>query len=183
MADDVATQNTPKKNVIYFTGHVDEDTAKEAITRLIEIEQMDHEQLIVMIFDSYGGYVHSLLSIYDVMKAISNPIKTICLGKAMSAAGILLAAGNTGMRFIGPHATVMVHELRGGTFGTLTQMETKVDESKRLHEILVAILARETGQTKAKVRKLMSASQDHYLTPEEAIEFGMADEILPVGKK
>ena len=97
----------------------------------------------------------------------------------MSAAAILLASGDEGQRVIGRNATVMIHEVSSGTWGTITQMEVDVEEAKRLNNLLVEILARETGNTKTKVRKFMKDSKDNFMTAQEAVEWGLADAILP----
>lgn len=177
-----AVTRVEKSNIIFLGETIDEASAQRVITRLVELDQEDPERLTVLIIHSSGGFVYAMLSIYDVMKSVRNPLRVVCLGRAMSGAAILLASGDEGQRMIGRSATVMIHELSGGTWGTVSQMDTDVEQKRALNELLIEILARETGNTKTQVRKLMKDSKDNFMTAREAIEWGLADIILPYSR-
>ena len=179
MSDNNITTKKDEGNIIHIRGRIDAVMVEKVVPRLIALEQEDSDQTVVIVIDSEGGYVYSALAIYDVMKSVKNQIRTVCVGKAMSAAAVLLAAGTKGIRFIGRHATVLVHEVSSGTWGTISQIEVDVEEARRLKDLLVDVLTKETGQRKAIIRKLMRDSHDNFMTPKVAIELGLADMILP----
>lgn len=165
-------------NVVYLGRDVDEKRAEHIILRLLKLEQQDTEVPIALIIDSYGGLFDSAVAIYDVIKTVNNPVQTICLGKAMSAAALLLAAGTKGLRYIGPSARVMIHEVRSAGSGSMSEMENTTKELRRINRLLARLLAKETAQPLDIVRERLKGGLAHYMSARQAIKFGLADYLL-----
>ena len=129
-----------------------------------------------MYLNSPGGIVSGGLAIYDTMQYISCDVSTVVTGMAASMASVLLVAGTKGKRFALPHSRVMIHQPLGGTQGQASDMEIAVNEIKRLKAELYHILADHTGQTLKQIEK--DCDRDHYMTAQEALEYGMIDKIF-----
>ena len=116
--------------------------------------------------------------IYDVMKFLNCPVHTIGLGKIMSAGVLLLSSGKKGCRLVGSNARLMAHPIAGGVFGKIFEMENEVAECRRMQNLMIDLLKKETKMTKADIDKIMNLNHDFYLTPEQAVKFGIADKII-----
>ena len=139
--------------------------------------------IIPVIIDSYGGEIYSLLAMLDIMSTAVKPVATIGLGKAMSCGSILLACGSPGLRFVGPHCTVMVHDAATISFGKIEELKADVGEAERLNIKIFNLLNERCGKSKNYFQKIV-ADKKHvnwYLESEEALKHGLADHIgLPV---
>jgi len=162
-------------NLIYISGELDTETTRNTVLRLVKAEQADSAPITVVI-DSHGGSFDSMTAIYDAMNGIGNPITTLCLGRALSGAAILLAAGDKGRRYIGPNARVMIHEVQTGMLGgSLTDFNDTNKEVKRLQTQMIKILAKHTNMTQKELRELLVNGKDYYFGSKKAIEMGFAD--------
>lgn len=133
------------------------------------------ENPITIYINSPGGEVYSLLGLYDVMQSLIKDgyvIKTVNIGIAASAAAVILLSGSKGHRYCLPHTTVMLHQPSSGTYGTVTDMEIDVAESRRLKQDLNSIIKQHASE-----ELIPLLERDAFLTPEQALEYGIIDEI------
>jgi ATP-dependent protease ClpP protease subunit len=139
--------------------------------------------IIPVIIDSFGGEVYSLLAMLDIISTAVKPVATIALGKAMSCGSILLACGTEGLRFVGPHATVMVHDVATVSFGKIEELKADVGEAERLNIKIFELLNNKCSKPKGYFQKIV-ADKKHtnwYLDAKEVIKHGLADHVgLPV---
>lgn len=179
MISDLNMQNLQLRRIV-LSGNIREDTASYFLEQITALEVTDMGKPISIYVDTYGGSVDAALCMYDAIKACSCPIVTIGIGKVMSAGVLLLAAGDKGNRFITENTRVMVHEVSGGAFGSISEMETSVQETRRLQETYVDLLVLSTGVKKAKLLKDMK--EETYMSAEEAVNYGLVDRMVPTRK-
>ncbi len=162
--------------IIFLGTEIDEYTANVVQAQLLFLESTDADKDITLYLNSPGGIVSGGLAIYDTMNYIKSDVQTVVTGMAASMASVLLAAGTKGKRFALPHSRVMIHQPLGGTQGQASDMEIAVNEIKKLKHELYQILADCSGQTFEQIEK--DCDRDHYLTAQEALEYGMIDKIF-----
>ena len=135
---------------------------------------------IKLYISTYGGSAHEMFGIYDVMNFCKRfcDIETIGIGKVMSAGTLLLAAGTPGKRKLGKHCQVMIHSVNGGSIGELHSLENEMEQMKNLQDLYIQCLSGETSMTKRQIQRLINRKVNVYLSSEEAIEKGLADEVL-----
>ena len=135
---------------------------------------------ITFYISTYGGSADEMFAIYDMMSLLKEKceIHTIGLGKVMSAGTLLLAAGTKGKRKIGKHCRVMIHAVAAGAGGEMHDIENEVKSIKHTQELFINALAKETSMTKRTIQKLLDRRVNVYLTAEEAVEYGIVDEII-----
>jgi ATP-dependent Clp protease protease subunit len=155
---------------------INDQIANAIVAQLLFLESEDSTKDIYMYINSPGGEVYSGLSIYDTMQTIKSKVTTICLGMAMSFGAVLLAAGAKGKRYCLPNATVMIHQPLGGARGQAAEIEIEAREALRLRQVLNEILARHTGQSLDRIKQ--DTDRDYYLSAQQAVEYGLADEIM-----
>ena len=173
----VDKDNLDENRIIYFNGDFTEEKSKEIITKLIEFDTKDPTKDILMIIDSYGGYVHSFLAIHDVIKCVINcDVATLAIGKTMSCGQMLLMSGTKGKRFVTPNTSVLVHEISGGTWGSLRDQENDLAETQRLMDVLNKLFIRYTNMKITSLKELMK--KDSYMTAKTAVELSIADHIV-----
>ncbi len=164
-----------KERIIFVTGGVDDATAALVTAQLLFLESENPKREIAMYINSPGGYVHSGLAIYDTMQYIRSPVSTVCVGLAASMGSLLLTAGEKGLRICLPNARVMVHQPSGGYRGPASDIERHAEDilytKKRLNEIYV----KHTGQPYERVERTLD--RDHFMTAEEARQFGIVDRV------
>ena len=133
-----------------------------------------------VIISTNGGDAREMFAIYDMMRQLRKDcdIETMGLGKVMSAGVPLLAAGTKGKRKIGKYCRVMLHNVSAGTIGALTQMQNEMKEVEKIQKQYIEILASETNMTEKQIRRLINKNVNVYLSAEEAVELGIADEII-----
>lgn len=133
-----------------------------------------------MVISTFGGSATEMFAVYDTMRLTKEicDICTIGMGKVMSAGVLLLAAGTKGRRKIGKNCRVMIHGVAGGFGGNLTTMENEIEEIKWIQQQYIKCLAHETNLTVSKLKKMIRRQVDVYLSAEEAVKFGIADEII-----
>lgn len=165
-----------KERIIFIGYEVNDVVANAIIAQMIFLEHDDPEKDIILYINSPGGIVTSGLAIYDTICHVKPDVQTICIGSAASMAAVLLAAGTKGKRFILPHGKVMLHQPSGMTTGQSSDIQIHAREIMKTKKEMNSIISRHTGKSVEDVTKL--TDRDFYLTAEEAIEFGLVDEIL-----
>ncbi len=165
-----------KERIIFLIGPVDDAVASVVSAQLLFLEAENPSKDISIYVNSPGGVVTSGLAIYDTMQYISPDISTVCIGQAASMGSLLLAAGAKGKRYCLPNSRVMLHQPSGGVQGQATDIEIQAREILLLRSRLNEIYATHTGQ---KVEIIADAvERDYFMSPEEAKEFGVIDEVV-----
>ena len=139
------------------------------------------KQPMEFVVSTHGGSASEMFGIYDMMRFLQSEdfeVNTVGIGKVMSAGVLLLAAGTKGNRRIGKHTRVMIHQVSSGHAGTVSSMENEVAEIKNLQEVYITCLAAETDMTKRHIKKLFNRKEDVYISAEQAVEYGIADEVF-----
>jgi ATP-dependent Clp protease, protease subunit len=164
--------------VVFLGQAIDADVANLIVAQLIHLEGEDPDKDISLYVNSPGGEISSLMAIYDAMQHVAPQVSTLCIGMAASSAAVVLAAGAPGKRYVLPHARVLIHQphVMGGLQGQATDIEIHAREIIRQKAQLNAILAAHTGQPVERVER--DTERDHWLTPEEAVEYGLVDTVL-----
>lgn len=168
-------EKSNKLNEIWVN-RFDEETATEFRSCVMLQSKLDPSRPIFIYIDSYGGYVDALAKMIETLDEIPNPVVTVCMGKAMSCGAILLSHGD--LRFCGKHSRVMIHEVSSGTSGDVHEMHADVQETKRLNEHFMGLLAKNCGYSGyPELRKMIKEQdgRDRYLNAEAALEFGIVD--------
>jgi ATP-dependent Clp protease protease subunit len=162
---------------IVFIGTPINDTVASLVTaQLLFLESSDPDKDINMYINSPGGSVTAGLAIYDTMQFVKPDIATTCVGQAASMGAVLLAAGTAGKRFALPNARVMIHQPLGGMQGQASDIEIQAREMLRIKAKLNDILAHHTGRTLDEINR--DTDRDHFLTAEEARNYGLVDQIV-----
>lgn len=163
---------------IYLWGVVDDKSAKDVVTKLLLLEADNPGKEIKFYISSPGGSVTSGMVIYDMMKLISSPVSTICMGLAASMGSILLSAGEKGKRYIFPHGEVMIHQpsLGGHIQAVSADMEIHAEQILRTKNMGAQILAENTGQTIERIKK--DFERDYWMDAEQSIAYGIVDKII-----
>jgi len=172
-----------KERIVAVYGEVDDRMAATVTASLLFLEA-DGDQPIHMYINSPGGSVTAGLSIYDCMQYIVPEVQCVCLGQAASMGSLLLAGGAPGKRYCLPHSSIMLHQPSGGHYGTAADIAIHAKEILRIRTQLNKIYQKHlTGKEKSldEIEKMME--RDYFLSPEEALELGVVDEILPSRKK
>jgi ATP-dependent Clp protease protease subunit len=167
--------------IILLTGVINDDVADNVVSQLLYLESDDPGKDIYFYLNSPGGAVTSGLAIYDTMQYISCDVATICLGQAASMAAVLLAGGTKGKRMAFPNARMMIHQPLGGAEGQASDMEIQVKEMSRIKKRLNEMLVHHTGQPLKVIER--DTDRDFYLTAEEAVQYGLVDQIIAQQKK
>ena len=165
-----------KDRIVFLGTGIDDHAANQIIAQLLFLESEEPEKDIYMYIQSPGGSVHSGLAIYDTMQLIKPDVATVAVGVTASMGTVLLAGGCKGKRFALPHSTIHMHQAQGGTEGAASDIEIMAKEILRLQTTLRQILAKHTGQEYERIAH--DFDRDKWLTADEAVEYGMVDEIL-----
>jgi ATP-dependent Clp protease protease subunit len=165
-----------KERIIMLFTPISDPVANTLIAQLLYLEREDPDRDINMYIQSPGGVISAGLAIYDTMQLIRPQVSTICVGMAASMATVLLCAGAKGKRYALPHATIHMHQAIGGAQGQAADIVIAAREIMRQQDILKEILVRHTGQALDKITH--DTDRDFYLNPEQAVEYGIIDEVL-----
>jgi ATP-dependent Clp protease, protease subunit len=166
-----------EERIVFVGAPIDDTLANDVIAQLIALEGMDTDRTISLYINSPGGSLTAMTAIYDTMQFVKPDIETTCVGQAASAAATLLAAGSPGKRAALPHARILIHQpSTEGGYGQTSDMEIQAKEIIRQREELEEILARHSGRTVEQVRT--DIERDHFLTAQDAREYGLIDEII-----
>jgi len=177
--------DTPEARSIMFVGEVTEERAADLISALLVLSQTkapdaERAEPIKLYISTYGGSADEMFGIYDVVNFCKKfcDIETIGLGKVMSAGTLMLASGTKGKRKLGKHCRVMIHAVNGGQVGDIHNLQNELEQTVSLQDSYIQALSHETNMTKRQIQTLINRKVNVYLTAEEAIEKGLADEIL-----
>jgi ATP-dependent Clp protease protease subunit len=165
-----------KDRIIFIGSPVDDMLANLVVAQLLFLEAEDPEKDINLYVNSPGGSVTAGLAIYDAIQHIKSDVSTICVGQAASMGALLLAAGTNGKRFALPHARILIHQPMGGFQGQATDIDIQAREILRMKEELNRILQYHTGQEMERIQQ--DTDRDFFMTPEQAKEYGIIDEII-----
>jgi ATP-dependent Clp protease protease subunit len=165
-----------KERIIMLFTPITDQFANTIIAQLLYLEREDPDKDISLYIQSPGGVINSGLAIYDTMQLIHAPVSTICVGMTASMATVLLCAGAKGKRYALPHSTIHMHQPSGGVQGQASDIQIAAREILRQQEIIRDILVKHTGQPAEKITH--DTDRDFYLNAEQAVSYGIIDEIL-----
>jgi len=181
----VGGAKSPEARSIMFVGEVTEDRAADLVSALLVLSQTkdpdaERAEPIKLYVSTYGGSADEMFGIYDVINFCKKfcDIETIGLGKVMSAGTLMLASGTKGKRKIGKHCRVMIHAVNAGQVGDIFNLQNELEQTVGLQDSYIQAMSHETNMTKRQIQTLINRKVNVYLTAEEAIEKGLADEIL-----
>ena len=164
-----------KDRIIMLTGEINDSIASIVVSELLYLDSLNHEDIYLYI-NSPGGSVSSGFAIYDTMNFIKSGVKTIVVGMAASMGAFLLSSGTKGKRCALKNAEVMIHQVLGGAQGQATDIKIAAEHILKIKKKLNGILASNTGQPINKVIK--DCERDNYMSSEEALKYGLIDEII-----
>ena len=163
--------------IIFLGTPISDDIANAVMAQLLCLQQMDAERDIEIYINSPGGSFTALTAIYDTMRYIKPDVRTVCLGQAASAAAVILAAGTKGKRLALPNSRILIHQpATEGGYGQSSDIEIQAREILRIRALMEQMLAEDTGKTTEEVSR--DIERDKYLTAEQALEYGIIDEVL-----
>ena len=165
-----------RERIVMLGIPINDQVANVIIAQLLYLEREDPGKDISLYIHCPGGIISAGLAIYDTMQLICPDVSTICVGLAASMGTLLLCAGAKGKRYALPNATIHMHQAVGGAQGQASDIEIAAREIMRLQDIIRSILVTHTGQTMKKVTH--DTDRDFYLNPQQAVEYGIVDEIL-----
>lgn len=167
-----------ENSVHFLVGEIDEDNINECI-KWIVYENLDSKAKVLTLYiNSTGGDLYSAFALIDIIQTSTHPIRTIAVGAAMSAAFLIFASGDKGERYVGKNTSLMCHQFTDTTEGKYHDIKATMKDNELSNQRMVDILKDATGLAPSVVRKKLLPASDVYLTPEEAIELGIADNIL-----
>jgi ATP-dependent Clp protease protease subunit len=169
-----------KDRIVFLGDQVTDHLANLVIAQLLFLEADDPDKDIYLYINSPGGSVTAALAMYDTIQYIKPDVVTICMGQAASAGALLLASGTKGKRYALPYSRVMIHQPAGGVQGKATEAEIHIKELLRIRELLNEILAKHTGKDIEQIKK--DVEQDYFMTAEQAVEYGIIDEVITRNK-
>jgi ATP-dependent Clp protease protease subunit len=162
--------------VIFLGTEVNDYTANVIQAQLLYLDSVDSERDINLYLNTPGGSVYAGLGIYDTMQFVKAHVSTICTGLAASMGAVLLVAGEKGMRAALPHSRVMIHQPLGGIQGQASDIEITAKEILKLKDELYQIISDKSGKSMEQIRQ--DADRDHWMTAQEALEYGMIDKVF-----
>ena len=164
-----------KDRIIFLIGEIEDHMANLAIAQML-LESENPNKDINLYINSPGGAVSSAMAIYDTMQFVKPDIRTLCIGQAASAGALLLSGGTKEKRHCLPHSTVMIHQVLGGYQGQGTDIQIHAQQTKLVSDRLTRILAKHTGKSFEQIET--DTNRDNFLTPEEAVEYGLIDSVF-----
>ena len=165
-----------KDRIIFLSGEINNEMADVAVAQLLFLEAEDPDKDIMLYINSPGGLVTAGMAIYDTMNYIKAPVSTIVIGMAASMAAVLLAAGTKGKRVALPKAEIMIHQPLGGAQGQATDIAIQAEQILKSKKKINRILADCTGKSEEQIAA--DVERDHYLSADEALEYGLIDNIF-----
>src|SRR3989337_1973395 len=165
-----------KERIGFLGTPIDDNVGNLIMAQLLHLESEDPDKDINLYINSPGGDMTALFAIYDTMQYVRSDVSTIVMGQAASAAAVLLLAGAKGKRFALPHSRVLLHQPHGGAEGQAVDIEIQAKEITRYRRLLEELIAMHTGQPLERVTK--DTDRDFILTAEQAVEYGVVDEVI-----
>ncbi|MCW8378558.1 ATP-dependent Clp protease proteolytic subunit [Streptomyces justiciae] len=171
-----------EERIVFLGTPVDDISANDVMAQFMHLEYQDPDRDISLYINSPGGSISAMSAIYDTMQFVTCEVETICLGQAGSSAAVLLAAGTPGKRFALPGARMVIHQpsLPEPVEGQASDLAIQAEELGRVRERLEEMLVRHTGRTREQVTE--DIERDKILTAQEALEYGLVDQIIPSRK-
>jgi len=170
-----------RERIVILGMPINDQVANVIIAQLLYLEREDPDKDISLYIHCPGGIIASGLAIYDTMQLIRPDVSTICVGMAASMGTLLLCAGAKGKRYALPNSTIHMHQASTGAQGQAVDIEIAAREIMRMQEIIRTIISKHTGQPIDKI--IHDTDRDFYLNPEQAVEYGIVDEILTKPEK
>ena len=171
-----------KDRIIFLGGEIDDDVANTIVAQLLFLEMEDPDADICLYINSPGGSITAGMAIYDTMQYIKPQVRTVCIGMAASMGAFLLMAGEKGKRCALPNSEVMIHQPLGGAQGQATDVAIRAEWLVKTKEKMIRMKAEMTGQPEEVIRR--DLERDHFMSAQEALEYGVIDEIFdPRAKK
>lgn len=167
--------------IIFINKRVSKELTTTIISQLLFLEAQNNKEDITIYINSDGGSVLDMLAIYDTIQLLKCDVVTICTGVAYSAAAFILAAGTAGKRFALKHSDIMLHEMCGNHYGTVSERKLLAKRTDRLHNNIITLLALHCNKTTAEIEQ--AKSFDNYMSADEAKSFGIIDNILSNAKE
>jgi len=165
-----------KERIVFLVGGVNDTVASLVTAQLLFLESENPKKEIFFYINSPGGLVTSGLGIYDTMQYIKSPVSTLCIGQASSMGSFLLSAGEKGKRFSLPNSRIMVHQPSAGFQGQATDIQIHAKEILALKDRLNKIYSKHTGKSVKEISQALE--RDNFMTPEEAMDFGLIDSVV-----
>jgi len=165
-----------KERIVFLGTPIDDNVGNLIMAQLLHLESEDPDKDINLYVNSPGGDITSLFAIYDTMQYIKPDISTICMGQAASAAAVLVIAGTRGKRYALPHSRILLHQPRGGAEGQAVDIQIQAREIVRYRELIDQLISEHTGQPLERVSR--DTDRDFILTAEEAVKYGVVDEVI-----
>ena len=170
-----------RERIVFLGTPINDQIANLVVAQLLYLEREDPEKDISLYIHCPGGVISAGLAIYDTIQLLRSPVSTICVGLAASMGTLLLCAGAKGKRYSLPNSTIHLHQAIGGAQGQAADVEIAAREIMRMQERIRDIIARHTGQPVEKIAH--DTDRDFYLNAEQAVEYGLIDEILTKPEK
>jgi len=168
-----------RARTILLTGEINEGRAQDFRESLLELHGADPTNEIIVFIDTYGGSPYAMFAMHDMMKLMPFPIHTVGIGKVMSAGVVLLAAGEK--RSVTPNAIIMMHQMNTEVQGKLSSAQAECAHVELLQNRMYELYSKYTGHSIEKISE--DLQHNKYMTAEEAIKYGLADDIFPIAKK
>jgi ATP-dependent Clp protease protease subunit len=169
-----------EERIIFLGQAIDDTVANDVMAQILTLESMDPDRDIIMYINSPGGSFTALTAIYDTMQFVRPDVMTICLGQAASAAAVLLAGGTKGKRYALEHSRILIHQPYSEGGGQGSDIEIQAREILRMRTLLEELLARHSSRSIDDIGK--DIERDKILTAQEAVEYGLIDQILSTRK-
>ncbi len=170
-----------RDRVLFISGVIDDNLANSVVAQLLFLEKEDPDAPINIYINSVGGSVSAGFAIHDTIKFINCPVSTICVGMAASMGAFLLASGTKGMRYALPNSEIMIHQPLGGVQGQAEDIRITAEHILEIRKRLNKLLSSYTGKTLKRIEK--DTDRDNYLSAQEALDYGIIDEILEKRKQ
>jgi ATP-dependent Clp protease protease subunit len=162
--------------IVFLGSAVDDNVANIILAQLLFLDAEDPERDIFMYINSPGGSVYAGMAIYDTMQHLRAPVATYCVGMAASMGAVLLTAGAKGKRHALPNSRIMIHQPSGGYQGTAADVEVAAREILHIRERLNTIISEHTGQPVERIAE--DVDRDRFMSPADAVEYGLIDKVL-----
>ncbi len=170
-----------KDRIVFIGTAIDDNVSNLVVAQMLFLQMEDPDKDINLYINSPGGAVTAGLAIYDTIQFVRCDVNTYCVGQATSMAALLLAAGTKGKRYALPHARLMIHQPWGGVQGAAADISIQAKEILRLREKINELLAHHTGKSLETIAR--DTDRDFYMSPEEAKEYGLVDQVIVTQKE
>ena len=173
--DDMLLEN----RIVFLIGEISYQRAAEIIMKMLYLDNLKRNTEISLYINSPGGSVDDTMAIYDTIRFVGSPVATFCIGRAQSGAALILTAGTKGKRHALEHAKIMLHQPWGGVTGQAADIKIQAEEILKAKTMINELLAKHSGQPVEKIAE--ESERDRYMTAEEALRYGLIDEVLREG--